>query len=431
MKKLFIHNMEKNKLRQVIIDQQTLFNKKEDLIDRDIDLEYYLKGNEIIVISGIRRCGKSSLLKLISEKVEGTKVFINFDDIRLVDFNLDNFPEIQDIVFELFGENENITYFLDEVQNIIYWEKWVNNLYSQGIKVFVTGSNSNLLSSEISTYLTGRNKVIKLFPFSFREYLRLKEIEYLKPEYLTSSQRTKIYTSFLEYFNNGGFPLILKNDDIELSRQYFEDILNKDILNRYKVREVKELKDLVLFLFSNIGGIYSYSTLKRVCGIKSLSTIKNYIDYFENVFLLYQVGRFDYSIKKQKVSSSKIYVGDNSFLKTVSFNFSENIGQRLENLVYLELKRRYDEIYYHLDKNECDFVIKENLKITQAIQVSLKLDDPVTKQREIAGLLEAMRRYKLKDGYILTLENEELLGPDNKKIIIKPIWKWLLESDNS
>jgi len=191
--------MEKNKLRQVIIDQQSLFNKKEDLIYRDIDLEYYLKGNEIIVISGIRRCGKSSLLKLISEKVEGTKVFINFDDIRLVDFNLDNFPGIQDIVLELFGENEKITYFLDEVQNMIYWEKWVSNLYSQGIKVCVTGSNSNLLSSEISTYLTGRNKVIKLFPFSFREYLRLKEIEYLKPEHLTSSQRTKIYMSFSSY----------------------------------------------------------------------------------------------------------------------------------------------------------------------------------------------------------------------------------------
>jgi len=197
------------------------------------------------------------------------------------------------------------------------------------------------------------------------------------------------------------------------------------------VREVKELKDLVLFLFSNIGGIYSYSTLKSVCQIKSLSTIKNYIDYFENVFLVYQVRRFDYSIKKQKVSSSKIYVGDNSFLKTVSFNFSENTGKRLENLVYLQLKRRYDEIYYHLDKNECDFVIKENLKITQAIQVSLKLDNPVTKQREIVGLVEAMRRYKLNDGYILTLENEELIEPDNKKIIIKPIWKWLLEFDNS
>ncbi len=423
--------MEKNKLRQVIIDQQALFSRKEDLIDRDLNLEFYLTGNEIIVISGIRRCGKSSLLKLISQKVEGTKVFINFDDIRLVDFNLDNFQEIQDIVLELFGENENIVYFLDEVQNVTFWEKWVNNLYSQGIKVFVTGSNSNLLSSEISTYLTGRNKVIKLFPFSFREYLRLKEIESVNLEHLPSSQKTKVYTSFLEYFNNGGFPLILKNDDIELSRQYFEDILNKDILNRYKVREVKELKDLILFLFSNIGGIYSYSTLKKVCGIKSLSTIKNYIDYFQNVFLVYQVGRFDYSIKKQKVSSSKIYVGDNSFLKTVSFNFSENTGKRLENLVFLQLKRRYDEIYYHLEKNECDFVIKENLKITQAIQVSQKLDNPVTKQREIAGLMDAMKKYDLKEGYILTLEEEGSMELDNKNIYIKPIWKWLLESDDA
>lgn len=423
--------MEKNKLRQVIIDQQVQFNKKEDLIDRDLDLDYYIKGSEIIVISGIRRCGKSSLLKLISKKVEGSKVFINFDDIRLVDFNRDNFPEIQDIVFELFKNNEDVTYFLDEVQNITFWEKWVNNLHSQGIKVFVTGSNSNLLSSEISTYLTGRNKVIKLFPFSFREYLKLKGIENHKLEHLTSSQKTEIFTCFQEYFINGGFPLILKNDDIELSRQYFEDILYKDILNRYKVREVKELKDLILFLFSNVGGIYSYSTLKKVCGIKSLSTIKNYIDYFQNVFLLYQVGRFDYSIKKQKVSSSKIYVSDTSFLKTVSFNFSENTGKRLENLVFLQLRRRYDEIYYHLDKNECDFVIKENLNITQAIQVSQKLDNPVTKQREIAGLLDAMKKYNLMEGYILTLEDDEILEIDKKRIIIKSIWKWLLEFDNS
>jgi predicted AAA+ superfamily ATPase len=423
--------VEKNKLRQVIIDQQAQFNKKEDLIDRDLDLEYYIKGNEIIVISGIRRCGKSSLLKLISKKVEGSKVFINFDDIRFVDFNRDNFPEIQDIVFELFKNNEDVTYFLDEVQNITFWEKWVNNLYSQGIKVFVTGSNSNLLSSEISTYLTGRNKVIKLFPFSFREYLKLKRIENQKLEHLTSSQKMEIYICFLEYFINGGFPLILKNDDIELSRQYFEDILNKDILNRYKVREVKELKDLILFIFSNVGGIYSYSTLKKVSGIKSLSTIKNYIDYFQNVFLLYQVGKFDYSIKKQKVSSSKIYVSDTSFLKTVSFNFSENTGKRLENLVFLQLRRRYDEIYYHLDKNECDFVIKENLNITQAIQVSQKLDNPATKQRKIAGLLDAMKKYNLMEGYILTLENDEIIEMDKKKIIIKSIWKWLLEFDNA
>ncbi|MCJ7471501.1 MAG: DUF4143 domain-containing protein [Actinobacteria bacterium] len=147
--------------------------------------------------------------------------------------------------------------------------------------------------------------------------------------------------------------------------------------------------------------------------------------------MLHQVGKFDYSIKKQKVSSSKIYVSDTSFLKTVSFNFSENTGKRLENLVFLQLKRRYDEIYYHLDKNECDFVIKENLNITQAIQVSQKLDNPVTKQREIAGLLDAMKKYNLMEGYILTLEDDEILEIDKKRIIIKSIWKWLLDFDNA
>ncbi len=421
------YTMDKNKLRQVIIDQQVSFKMQDDLIDRDLDLKYFLKGNEIVIISGIRRCGKSSLLKIISQKIGGTNVFVNFDDIRLTDFDPDNFHDIQDIVAELFGDNEKITYFLDEVQNVNYWEKWVNNLYSQGTKVFVTGSNSNLLSSEISTHLTGRNKVIRLFPFSFREYLWFKNIDVADLERLTSSQKNKIYICFLEYFNNGGFPLVLKNDDLELSGQYFDDILNKDILNRYRIREVKELKDLILFLFSNVGGIYSYSTLKQVCGIKSLSTIKNYIDYFQNVFLLYQVGRFDYSIKKQKVSSSKIYVGDNSFLKTVAFNFSENAGKRLENLVFLHLIRKHNEIYYHLNKKECDFIIKEDLKISQAIQVSLDINNPITRKREIDGLMEAMAEYKLNEGYILTLENENIVNIADKRIIIKPVWKWLLE----
>ena len=162
--------MDKSKFRQVIIDQQELFKRTEDLIDRDISLN--LKGNEIVIISGIRRCGKSSLLKLISKKVDGKKIYLNFDDIRLTDFNKDNFEDVQSIAIELLGKG-NITYFLDEIQNIQHWERWVNNLYAEDIKVFITGSNSNLLSSEISTYLTGRNKVISLFPFSFNEYLRL------------------------------------------------------------------------------------------------------------------------------------------------------------------------------------------------------------------------------------------------------------------
>ena len=339
---------------------------------------------------------------------------------------IDNSFDIQDIVIELYGAIP-ITYFLDEVQNVQHWEKWVNNLYAQGIKVFVTGSNSKVLSSEIATYLTGRNKVIKLFPFSFKESLRLKGIEYTNLDQLTSSQKAQLYSSFLEYFINGGFPLVLRNNDIDLSRQYFEDILNKDVITRYRIKEVKELKDLILFLFSNVGSASSYSTLKQISDIKSLSTIKNYIDYLQNVFLLYQVRKFDYSIKKQKVASSKIYVSDTSFLKTVAFNFSENKGRRLENLVFTHLKRDDFDVYYHAGKKECDLVIKEQLEITQAIQVSSTVSNPTTKKREIDGLLDAMKMYHLKKGLILTLEDEEIVEIDDKKIIIKPVWKWLLE----
>lgn len=430
--------MEKSQLRQVIIDQQKSFRKVDDLVFRDIDLERYLRGNEIVIISGIRRCGKSSLLKLIAGQLEGVKFYVDFDDIRLSDFEVRNFQDLQDLVIELYredldkSETGKVYYFFDEIQNVPLWERWLNNLYKEGKKVFATGSNSQLLSSEISTFLTGRNKVLKLFPFSFREFLRLKGIENtgeeIEADLLTSSRKAEIFSYFLEYFESGGFPLVLKSGDIELSRGYFEDILNKDVLVRYNIKEVRALKDLALFLLSNVGRTYSYPTLRNITGIKSLSTIKNYIDYFQNVFLLYRLPMFDYSLKKQKVSSSKIFTIDNSFLKTVAFNFSENRGQRLENLVFVELLRKEKELYYHSEKKECDFVLREGLRIGEAIQVSVSpMNNPETRKREIEGLTEAMAAYKLDRGLILTFEEDNILDAGGKKIVVKPVWKWLLE----
>ncbi|MDO8517116.1 MAG: ATP-binding protein [Nanoarchaeota archaeon] len=415
--------MEKNKLKEVLQDQQALFDKVNDLIEREVSLKDYMKGNEIVIITGIRRCGKSSLLKIISKKLNEKFVYMNFDDIRLTDFKIENFEDIEEIVSEIYGIKTNVIYLLDEIQNVPSWERWVNNLYVKKIKVFVTGSNSSLLSSEISTFLTGRNKVIKLYPFSFREFLLFKRI---KTDYQTTDERRAISQAFNEYFEKGGFPLVIINDDLSLSKQYFEDILNKDIIKRYNIKKVKELKDLILYLFSNVSKTYSYSALKQVSSIKSLSMINNYIEYLKNVFVASTINKFDYSIKKQKVSSSKFYVLDNSFLKTVAFNFSENAGKRLENLVFIELVRRGAEVYYHAKKNECDFIIKEGLKITKAIQVCLILDNAVTKKREIDGLIEALKEYKLKEGLILTLDKEEELIVEDKKVIIKPVWKWLL-----
>lgn len=418
--------MEKNKLKEVLQDQQVLFDNLNDLIEREVSLDSYMKGNEIVIITGIRRCGKSSLLKIISKKLKEKCIYINFDDIRLTDFKVENFEDIEEIVSEIYGIKTNVIYLLDEIQNVPSWERWVNNLYAKKTKVFVTGSNSSLLSSEISTFLTGRNKVIKLYPFSFREFLLVKKI---KLDYQTTDERRAISQAFNDYFEKGGFPLVIINDDLSLSKQYFEDILNKDIIKRYNLKKVKELNDLILYLFSNVSKTYSYSTLKQVSSIKSLSMINNYIEYLKNVFVASTINKFDYSIKKQKVSSSKFYVLDNSFLKTVAFNFSENAGKRLENLVFIELVRRGNEVYYHAKKNECDFIIKEGLKITKSIQVCLILDNAVTKKREIDGLIEALKEYQLKEGLILTLDKEEELVVENKKIIIKPVWKWLLEND--
>lgn len=422
--------MEKSVLRQIIIDQQELFDQEEEFVERDIDYDYYLKGEEIVIISGIRRCGKSTLLKIIAKKTENHTVHINFDDIRLSAFTIEDFEKIEQVLAELYGPDENYVLFLDEIQNAEHWERWLNNLYAKGRKVFATGSNAQLLSSEISSYLTGRNKVIRLLPFSFKEYLQYHAVDLTSyPDRLTSTDKARIFSHFNEYLNNGGFPVVIKNNDVAITRQYFEDILTKDVLLRYRIREIKELKNLVLYLISNPGGIYSYSTLKSVSGIKSLSTIKKYIDYLISVYLLYQIRRFDYSVKKQSVSSSKIYAGDNSFLKTVSFTFSENTGQKLENLVFLHFIRKGAEVYYHRGKKECDFVIKEGIQITGAVQVSAELHDPVVRKREISGLMEAMDSYKLESGLILTMETEE---PDillnDKKIEILPVWKWMLRS---
>ncbi len=416
--------MEKTKLYELLNEQQEMFKREEELIKREIPIDSYLIGNEIVIITGIRRCGKSTLLKIISKKINKKKIYISFDDVRFTDFKIENFQDIEEFAKETHGVNSDIVFFLDEIQNIPSWERWVNNLFSKNIKVFITGSNSSLLSSEISTFLTGRNKVIKLYPFSFKEFLKFKKV-LDNPK--TSNERITLLKVFEEYFEKGGFPLIIKNNDLELSKQYFEDIVNKDIILRYNIKKIKELNDLILYLFSNVGKIYSYSTLKMISGIKSLSMIKNYIEYMKGVFLASTINRFDYSIKKQKVSSSKFYVLDNCFLKTVAFNFIENKGQRLENLVFIELLKSGFELYYHLDKNECDFIIKKGLKITNAIQVCLNLDNPLTKKREITGLLEAMQKYNLKEGLILTLDKESEENINNKKIIIKPVWKWLLE----
>jgi uncharacterized protein len=417
--------MDKNLLRQIMIDQQKSFGSTDELIEREIDLKKLIKGNDIIVISGIRRCGKSTLLKMISKKIGKRSVLINFDDIRFTDFSEMDYPKIEEITSELF--DGDVVFLLDEVQNVPAWQRWVNNLHERKIKVFVTGSNSNLLSSEISTYLTGRNRMVTLTPFSFREILRYQGIEIEDVDLSTTTEKGSIIRSFGQYQELGGFPEVIIREDVDLSRNYFEDILTRDIMVRHGIREIRELKDLSLFLITNSGSPLSYSTLKNISGVKSLSTIKNFIDHLEEAYLVKRIDRFSYSLKKQKAVPSKIYASDIGFLRSVSFNFTENKGMVLENMVLNHLIRKHREVFYHMEKKECDFIIKDGLKVKEAFQVTFSMSNSQTRERELMGLIDAMKTYSLDHGTIITYEEEMVIERDGYRIDIVPAWKWFLK----
>jgi predicted AAA+ superfamily ATPase len=427
--------MDKDQLLDVILQQQEIFKKiPGDLVEREIDPEKYMRGKEIVIITGIRRSGKSTVLKLISEKYRNSGeniLFINFEDIRLADISTKNYNDIENIAVELFSAEKKTIFFFDEIQYAPSWERWLNNLHFKGHKVFVTGSNAKILGREIATSLTGRNIVLPLHPFSFREYLKLKEIEIPDEKRLTSKKSAEILHYFKIYLECGGFPEVIKEDNIELSGCYFNDILKRDIESRNKIRDSTGISRLATYLATNSASIFTYSTLRHITGIKSNNTISQYIDYFRDSYLFYTLPAFHYSLKKQAGASSKVYSGDNSFLKTVSFNFSDNTGQKLENLVFLYLlqsKKGY-RLFYHSgekSKKECNFLIMKETYLSCAIQVSSTITDEKTKEREINGLTDALKEYNLSKGYILTMDSSGIENTEGKEIIIIPVWKYML-----
>ncbi len=416
--------MDKGRLKEIMFDQKDVFNSKKHLVGRDIDIEKYIASRQVIIISGIRRCGKSSLLFLIKQEMnldDSEYCYFNFDDERII-ADISILEKIYNIHIEVYGKEPIL--FLDEIQNIAAWEKFVNRMYEQGSKIFVTGSNANLLSSEISSSLTGRNKIIELFPFSFDEYLRFSGNKYnLNRE--TPKSRSLLIKAFNYYFEKGGFPLVIKENDIELINSYFQDILYRDIISRYRLTQVNEIRQIGLYFAANVGKLFSYATLQKISGVKSLSSIKDYLYYYAQSYLFFYLKKFDYSLKKQIMNPKKVYTIDPGFANRIGFNFSENKGRILENIVFLELLRRNKDVFYHSSKNECDFVIKEGLVIVEAIQVSYRINVN-NEEREYAGLQEAMQTYKLQKGLLLTYDTERTISIGTNEIAIMPVWKWLL-----
>lgn len=408
-------------LKQIIADQNELFDSRK-FISRKFP-DNLLSTSKIVVITGVRRAGKSTLLKQISESFPNFNYF-NFDDERLTKFEISDFNVLLEIFYEL-NPNSNV-FFFDEIQEVDGWEKFVNRLFESGKKIFITGSNAKLLSSEISTSLTGRNLQLELYPFSFKEYLSFNGLE-LKTVYSTK-ENANLVRHFNYFFTIGGFPEVVKSKDRQELIQIYQDILIKDLIVRFKIRDVKAFKELGIYLLSNVGNRLSYNNLKNLLEFKSTSQVKRYVEFFEQSYLFFTTNKFDTSLRKQLINNRKVYCVDHGIVRTAGFHPSENNGNLLENLVFTELKRRkIGEIYYYSNKGECDFLIKQGTSVIRAIQVCYNLTSE-NKNREVNSLIEAMQKFNLKEGLILTLNQKEELQIQTSKIIIKPIYAWLLEN---
>ncbi|KAF0129000.1 MAG: hypothetical protein FD155_2825 [Bacteroidetes bacterium] len=415
--------MDKQVLQNIVIDQKELFSSRAGLIERDVMLDKFLTTNQVVVISGVRRCGKSSLLSIIKNRLELQEsefCYLNFDDERIT-AEIGVLSDLYAIHLELYRKEP--VFFFDEIQLVDGWEKFVNRMYEQGRKVYVTGSNARLLSSEISTSLTGRTKVLELFPFSFAEFMRFSGRSY-DMQKLSVRQLSLLKNDMNTYLSQGGFPLILKENDIELINSWFQDILYRDIVARYRITSVAEVRQIALYLASNIGKIFSYATLQSISGIKSVSSVKDYLHYYESSYLFFYLRKFDYSVKKQIMNSRKVYTIDNAVAIRIGFRFSENSGRLMENAVFIELKRRNKDVFYHAGKYECDFLVTENLTVVEAIQVTYELKE-VNIKREINGLKEAMQQFNISHGSIITFEQENYAIELPANIEIIPLYKWL------
>ena len=402
------------------------------------ELKKFMSARQIVALVGIRRCGKSTVAKQIinhllhDKKVKPENIlFLNLESPLLARYKTDpaNLQRIYGEYLAALNPGGKTYVFLDEVQFFSDWQVFVKSLYEKGgVKFFVTGSNSRLLSSEMATILSGRSITKNISPFSFREVLKVKGLN-VERKMDAAANEAKVVRFFRNYLKTGGFPEVVLEKSKELGKEiltnYYKNILYQDIVPRFEVKKMREIENLLLYLFSNIGQDYSYNSLGKYLKIQD-KTVKEYISFFEKSFLLFEVSNYQYSIKKQENYPKRSYSADNGFINVVSFSFSENFGRFLENSVFIALLAKGKEIFYHREKFECDFLVKEKTKIIEAIQVTKELA-LTNEKRELGGLLEAMEKYKLKTGFILTENQEEERRIGNKRIHIVPVWKWLLE----
>ena len=388
---------------------------------------------EVTVITGVRRSGKSTLMyqmikKIINGGVDAAQIlFVNLEDSKLHDDSLDD-------IYTSYRENVNSEkkayVFFDEIHRKKEWEAWIRSMYDKqtGDKFVISGSSSHLLKKEYSTLLTGRNVTFEVFPLSFSEYLRFKDVfidlTKMKKGIILEKTKIIIVKALKEYLELGGFPQLLftpKTYKKTVLAQYFDDILYKDIVDRFNLQPHKT-KELALFFMTNVTHPFSLRTLRNSLGL-SYDTTRDYVSAFKEVFLFFTLDHFSYSFKEQKTLPQKIFCIDNGLRNAVSFTFSKDEGKLAENMILVELKRREHDVYYWKNKGEVDFIVKHKNNSLTAINVSFT--DEIN-EREIRSLVEFKKDFPRTNELVLITRDTE---KNIEGVKLVPTWKWLLEVD--
>lgn len=388
-------------------------------------------GKEVIDLIGVRRSGKSTILALIMKELnlkQDEILYVNFEDPAFINnYSLDLLDKILEVYKLNINSDKKPYIFLDEIQLIPEWEKWVRKIRDLNTAyLFITGSSSKLLSKEFGTALTGRHISFQIMPLSFKEYLSFKNKKL--PENNLDFIKHKII--FLKEFNNylfeGGFPQTTLEPNKILLKNYFEDILYKDIAVRHNIRDLNALRRLANYCVTNISNPVSYNSLRNLYKL-SIDSIRSYMSYFEDAFLLFTIPLFSYSLKVQEQNPKKLYTIDNGLRNAISFKFSEDEGRLAENLVFIELKRQQKEIYYWKGKGEVDFVIKNKDNSVDLINVCYSDKIPERETDSIVEFFENFPNLKINKSIILTKNTHKQEKINSHKITYVPLWEWLLE----
>ena len=412
----------------MLLEQFEAFWQRDTGIERTqlAELERAAPLPHAVIISGLRRAGKSTLLAQLAHKLGKDEFYyVNFEDERFLGFAADDANDLYALLVELFGKRG--VFVVDEIQNVLGWEHFVRRFMEQGLKFYITGSNALLLSRELGSRLTGRYVPVELFPFSFAEFLRFRDYIASDLTRLTTVDAARLQGYLNEYLRLGGIPEPLKYPELPLARTLYDDVLYRDIATRYRIKEVRALKELAFYLMSNPAGLVSFNKLKEQLRLGSVNTVKNYIEYLENSWLFFTTNVYDFSVKRQQVAPKKVYTIDTGLANAVGFAFSPNTGKLLENLAFLALRRRTSEVYYYTSPGgfEVDFYLPETREL---IQVSQNLAQPATRERETRALIDALRGLGLTHGLILTDANAASIEMDGLTLEVRSLAEWLLQS---